>query len=113
MTEPLWTDERIDDALRECALLARGMDVYTSLTVAENVTRQLRDSYEARIAELQAAQVEPVTDGVYRIGGNIWRISSDMVGVAADVPGTRMYTGKLPDGWKLTRPVAGQEEAQP
>lgn len=52
----LWTDEAIKDELRECALIARGMDVYTSLDVAERVCISIRDDLTIAIAERDEAR---------------------------------------------------------
>lgn len=62
--EPLWSDARISAKAQEIIVLG-----HTPLGAIRRVAYEIRDDYEARIAELEAQLAqrwEPLPDGEYR-----------------------------------------------
>lgn len=75
--------------------------------VTEIVLGQQRE-----IAELRRGQWQPVEDGQYRDGANVWQVWQGMVGVKPAHTRGNIYAGKLPDGWQLVRLAPQQDEGE-
>jgi hypothetical protein len=90
MGAPLYSDSRVSQELGVVtdAMLDYSKSFNVGLDVALRVTRQMRDEYEARIAELEGElaerdEWEPVPDGVYagitvdENGSELWMAAPD------------------------------------